>query len=207
MPHGGYHRLFPTRGMSPEERKALEIALLEEKGVVASGAYNVNTPLSGQIDPALAQTTQTLSNQPAIYHGPSYPTTPPPVLQSSSGTIPKPVLGAAPAPQQASAAGPKPPPPRRPKPTAVAQEKPPWQAPVPSGKSAAGGESVWQNPDFWLAAATAAGPVLGSLLQPRRFGPAPRAGAPVAGGAGQGKIQGVMGGPVPIDPRVMRPFG
>ncbi|KKN66844.1 hypothetical protein LCGC14_0467120 [marine sediment metagenome] len=70
-----------------------------------------------------------------------------------------------------------------------------------------GGESIWQNPEFWLAAATAAGPVLGSLIQPRRFGPAPSGGAPVAGNAPQGQIQGLMGGPVPIDPRTMRPFG
>lgn len=205
MPHGGYHRLDPLAGLSYEELRAMELV----------GPPGVNTPLAGQIDPVLAQDV----TNPALYSGITNTEFTPPtanmaalhdtpgLIQRSEGTIPKPAMGIP--PRQIATAGPKPPPPRRPKPAGVTQGKPPWETPVPSGKSAAaaGGDSVWKDPDFWLAAATAAGPVLGSLLQPRRFGPAPRAGAPIAGGAGQGQIQGVMGGPVPIDPRVMRPFG
>lgn len=66
---------------------------------------------------------------------------------------------------------------------------------------------MWKNPQFWDAAATAAGPVLGALLAPRPAPNVPTLSSPVAGSGSPSQMQSVLGGPLPIDPRIMRPFG
>ncbi len=66
---------------------------------------------------------------------------------------------------------------------------------------------MWKNPQFWDAAATAAGPVLGALLAPKPAPNVPTLSSPVAGSGAASTMQSVLGGPLPIDPRIMRPFG
>ena len=66
---------------------------------------------------------------------------------------------------------------------------------------------MWKNPQFWDAAATAAGPVLGALLAPKPAPNVPTLSSPVAGSGATSQMQSVLGGPLPIDPRIMRPFG
>ncbi len=69
------------------------------------------------------------------------------------------------------------------------------------------GTPMWKNPQFWDAAAAAAGPVLGALLAPRSAPNVPTLSSPVAGSGSPSQMQSVLGGPLPIDPRTMRPFG
>ena len=66
---------------------------------------------------------------------------------------------------------------------------------------------MWKNPQFWDAAAAAAGPVLGALLAPKPAPNIPTMSNPVAGSGSPSQMQSVLGGPLPIDPRTMRPFG
>ncbi len=66
---------------------------------------------------------------------------------------------------------------------------------------------MWKNPQFWDAAAAAAGPVLGALLAPKPAPNVPTLSSPVAGSGSPSQMQSVLGGPLPIDPRIMRPFG
>ncbi len=69
------------------------------------------------------------------------------------------------------------------------------------------GTPIWKNPQFWDAAAAAAGPVLGALLAPKPAPNVPTLSSPVAGSGSPSQMQSVLGGPLPIDPRIMRPFG
>ena len=88
-----------------------------------------------------------------------------------------------------------------------------WANPAPAEPAAAAGAaagaegSMFKNPDFWNAAATAAGPILGALLAPTPAPNVPTMSNSVAGGAAQSQMQGPAMGMIPTDPRTIRPFG